>query len=97
MSTTQSVCVYCGSSPGRSPIYLESGRALGHALAEAGLRLVYGGGTRGIMGAVSAGVIEKGGKVTGIIPTFLPRKPRTARRTGWTNCTSSTRCIRAST
>jgi uncharacterized protein (TIGR00730 family) len=74
MTQISSVCVYCGSSNGRSPIYVESGRALGNALAEAGLRLVYGGGTRGIMGAVSAATIAAGGKVTGIIPAFLMSK-----------------------
>jgi uncharacterized protein (TIGR00730 family) len=74
MSTIQSVCVYCGSSTGRSPIYIESGKALGAALAQADLRLVYGGGTRGIMGAVSAAAVAAGGKVTGIIPTFLLSK-----------------------
>ena len=71
MSTIRSVCVYCGSTAGRAPLYMESGRALGRAIAEAGLRLVYGGGTRGIMGAVSDGVVAAGGKVTGIIPRFL--------------------------
>ncbi len=74
MSSIQSVCVYCGSSTGRSPIYIESGEALGTALAAAGLRLIYGGGTRGIMGAVSAAAGAAGGKVTGIIPTFLLSK-----------------------
>ena len=74
MSTIRSVCVYCGSSPGRVPSYVESGRALGAALAAADLRLVYGGGTRGIMGAVSGATIAAGGKVTGIIPAFLLSK-----------------------
>lgn len=71
MNTIRSVCVYCGSSPGADPAYLAAGRALGRALAEAGLRLVYGGGTKGIMGAVSEGALNAGGKVTGIIPQFL--------------------------
>ncbi|KQT88299.1 TIGR00730 family Rossman fold protein [Aurantimonas sp. Leaf443] len=71
MSSIRSVCVYCGSSAGRDPVYVESGRTLGHALAAGGMRLIYGGGTRGIMGAVSDGVIEGGGAVTGIIPRFL--------------------------
>ena len=53
---------------------MESGEALGTALATAGLRLIYGGGTRGIMGAVSAAAVAAGGKVTGIIPTFLLSK-----------------------
>lgn len=67
----QSVCVYCGSQPGRDPAYLAAGRALGKSIAAHGLRLVYGGGTKGIMGAVAAGVLSSGGQVTGIIPEFL--------------------------
>lgn len=74
MSTIRSICVYCGSSPGNSPIYLEAGRALGRAIAEAGLTLVYGGGLKGVMGAVANGAVEAGGHVTGIIPRFLIRK-----------------------
>lgn len=70
----RSICVYCGSQQGRSPEYMEAGRALGRSIAENGLRLVYGGGTRGIMGAVSAGVMSSGGRVTGIIPEFLMDK-----------------------
>ncbi|MDB5526861.1 MAG: family Rossman fold protein [Rhizobium sp.] len=70
----RSICVYCGSQPGRDPSYLEAGRALGKSIAEHGLRLVYGGGTRGIMGAVSSGVMSNGGKVLGIIPEFLMDK-----------------------
>ncbi len=71
MNTIRSVCVYCGSSAGRDPQYLDAGTRLGQAIGEAGIRLVYGGGTRGIMGAVSDGVVAAGGKVTGIIPRFL--------------------------
>lgn len=74
MGSIQSVCVYCGSSPGRDETYRDAGRALGRAMARAGLRLIYGGGTRGVMGAVAEGVIEAGGAVTGIIPRFLIRK-----------------------
>lgn len=74
MSTIRSICVYCGSSPGNSPIYLEAGRLLGTAIAQAGLTLVYGGGLKGIMGAVAKGTIDAGGHVTGIIPRFLIRK-----------------------
>ena len=70
----RSICVYCGSQPGRNPDYMEAGRALGRAIAEHGLKLVYGGGTRGIMGAVSSGVMSAGGRVTGIIPEFLMDK-----------------------
>ena len=71
MSTIHSVCVYCGSSPGRSEEYHQAGYRLGRELAKAGLRLIYGGGARGIMGAVAGGVLDGGGKVTGIIPRFL--------------------------
>jgi uncharacterized protein (TIGR00730 family) len=67
----QSICVYCGSRPGRDPSYIAAGRELGKAIAEHGLRLVYGGGTKGIMGAVASGVLSHGGQVTGIIPEFL--------------------------
>ena len=77
MSTIRSICVYCGSSPGRGEVYLEAGRALGRSIAASGLRLVYGGGTKGIMGAVSAGTREAGGKVMGIIPRFLMNKEAT--------------------
>ena len=71
MSQIRSICVYCGSSTGLNPIYREAGLTLGRSLAEHDIRLVYGGGTRGIMGAVAQGVMEAGGEVTGIIPTFL--------------------------
>ncbi|MBO6902284.1 MAG: TIGR00730 family Rossman fold protein [Rhizobiaceae bacterium] len=74
MSSIQSVCVYCGSSPGSSEIYPEAARTLGRAIAESGLTLVYGAGTRGIMGAVAEGAAQAGGKITGIIPRFLIRK-----------------------
>jgi uncharacterized protein (TIGR00730 family) len=67
----RSICVYCGSRPGRDPSYIAAGRELGKAIAESGLRLVYGGGTKGIMGAVASGVLSNGGQVTGIIPEFL--------------------------
>lgn len=82
MSTIHSVCVYCGSSPGRGDIYLEAGHALGRSLAETGLRLIYGGGTKGIMGAVARGAMENGGKVSGIIPRFLMNKEATEAALG---------------
>jgi uncharacterized protein (TIGR00730 family) len=77
MSKIQSVCVYCGSSLGRSPVYAASARQLGASIAAHGLRLTYGGGTKGIMGAVSQAVLENGGKVLGIIPRFLMNKEAT--------------------
>jgi len=77
MNTIRSVCVYCGSSPGRDEIYAKAGHLLGRSLAKSGLRLVYGGGTKGIMGAVAEGALKAGGKVTGIIPRFLINKEAT--------------------
>ena len=67
MKKVESICVYCGSSNGAAEIYREAGFSLGAAIAEAGLRLVYGGGTRGIMGAVAEGALDRGGKVTGSV------------------------------
>jgi uncharacterized protein (TIGR00730 family) len=77
MNTIRSVCVYCGSSPGRSAVYMKAGHVLGRSIAEAGLRLVYGGGTKGIMGAVADSAMRAGGKVTGIIPRFLVNREAT--------------------
>jgi uncharacterized protein (TIGR00730 family) len=77
MNTIRSVCVYCGSSPGKSEIYVKAGHVLGRAIAKAGLELVYGGGGKGIMGAVADGALRAGGKVTGIIPRFLMTKEAT--------------------
>lgn len=65
------VCVYCGSSPGANPVYIEMAKKFGAKLAEQGIDLVYGGGGIGIMGAVARAVLQGGGKVTGIIPDFL--------------------------
>jgi uncharacterized protein (TIGR00730 family) len=77
MNTIRSVCVYCGSSPGRSAVYMKAGHVLGRSIAGAGLRLVYGGGTKGIMGAVADSAMRAGGKVTGIIPRFLVNREAT--------------------
>jgi uncharacterized protein (TIGR00730 family) len=71
MSKIKTVCVYCGSGPGTNPQFIESAKAFGKALAESGIRLVYGGGSLGIMGAVASSVLDHGGTVTGIIPDFL--------------------------
>jgi uncharacterized protein (TIGR00730 family) len=82
MNDIRSVCVYCGSSPGRDPLYSEEARILGRSIAEHGLRLVYGGGTKGIMGAVADGCMSAGGRVTGIIPRFLMKKEATEQALG---------------
>lgn len=71
MAAIKSVCVYCGSSPGTNPAFMDDATLLGKMLAERGFKLVYGGGTRGLMGAVAQGAHATGGNVTGIIPDFL--------------------------
>jgi uncharacterized protein (TIGR00730 family) len=70
------LCVYCGSSTGLDPAYMAAARALGKALADAGMGLVYGGGNLGLMGEVARTVMADGGHVTGIIPEFLAEKER---------------------
>lgn len=71
MNTIRTVCVYCGSGPGTNPRFVEAAIAFGKTLAEDGIRLVYGGGSIGLMGAVAKSVLDHGGAVTGIIPEFL--------------------------
>jgi uncharacterized protein (TIGR00730 family) len=73
---TRKLCVYCASGPGRDPRYMEAARNLGKALAEAGIGLVYGGGSLGLMGELARAVLAGGGHVTGIIPEFLVNKER---------------------
>ncbi len=73
---SQKLCVYCGSGPGKNPAYMAAARTLGVAMAEAGIGLVYGGGSLGLMGEVAKTVLENGGHVTGIIPQFLGTKER---------------------
>jgi uncharacterized protein (TIGR00730 family) len=68
------VCVYCGSGSGTDPIYAEAARTLGTSLAVAGIGLVYGGGGLGLMGETARATLKAGGRVTGIIPTFLSEK-----------------------
>lgn len=67
----RAVCVYCGSSPGADPVYLETARAVGRTLAERGLGLVYGGARVGLMGAVADAALAAGGEVVGVIPESL--------------------------
>jgi uncharacterized protein (TIGR00730 family) len=71
MAQLRSICVYCGSNDGRLPEYAASAERLGRDMAEAGVRLVYGGGSVGLMGIVARSVLAHGGQVTGIIPQFL--------------------------
>jgi uncharacterized protein (TIGR00730 family) len=65
------VCVFCGSSPGARQVYADAAVAMGRALLDRGLGLVYGGGSVGLMGIVARTVAEAGGEVIGVIPRFL--------------------------
>lgn len=76
ISKVQSVCVYCGSGSGLNPAYALAARKFGKALADHGIRLVYGGGSLGLMGEVAKSCLGAGGKVTGIIPEFLGAKEK---------------------
>jgi uncharacterized protein (TIGR00730 family) len=73
------VCVYCGSNPGTDPVFAEAARTLGRSLAEAGVGLVYGGGGLGLMGEIARAAMDHGGRVTGIIPSFLTEKEHMMR------------------
>ena len=71
MAEFQSLCVFCGSKPGLNPAFEVESRRLGTLMAKRGMRLVYGGGRIGLMGAVADSVAAGGGEVVGIIPEFL--------------------------
>ena len=66
-----SLCVFCGASPGNKAIYIDTASSFGAELGRHGVHLVYGGGKSGLMGCVADSVLEAGGKVTGIIPNYL--------------------------
>jgi uncharacterized protein (TIGR00730 family) len=80
MITIKTVCVYCGSGAGTNPRFIEAASDLGKTFAENGIRLVYGGGSVGMMGAVARAVLDHGGSVTGIIPDFLTTREHTLNR-----------------
>jgi uncharacterized protein (TIGR00730 family) len=67
----QSLCVFCGSRQGLDPAYTKAARLLGTMLAEANIRLIFGGGHVGLMGVVSNAALEAGGDVIGVIPRSL--------------------------
>jgi uncharacterized protein (TIGR00730 family) len=71
-----SICVFCGSSDAADPAFLAAARTLGQALARADLKLIYGGGGVGLMGACARGAHEAKGRVLGIIPDFLMGRER---------------------
>lgn len=80
MSVIRTICVYCGSGPGTDPAFVATARDLGKILAENRIRLVYGGGSLGLMGAVATSVLDHGGEVTGIIPEFLTDREKKLNR-----------------
>ena len=65
------ICVYCGSSNGRDPVYASAARALATALLENGISLVYGGADKGTMGIIADAMLQGGGEVHGVIPKLL--------------------------
>ena len=80
MNEIKTVCVYCGSGSGSNPRFVEAAIALGKVFAENNIRLVYGGGSVGLMGAVAKSVLDHGGSVTGIIPDFLRARENSLTR-----------------
>lgn len=78
--TLSSVCVLCGSREGNDPAYRSAAVALGSLMAERGVRLIYGAGSIGLMGAVADSVLANGGEVIGVIPDFLVRHEVAHRR-----------------
>src|SRR5215468_6774396 len=78
-SKIRKICVYCGSGPGTDPAFIESARAFGAILAKNGVRLVFGGGAVGMMGAIAKSVLDHGGAVTGVIPEFLVSREHAMR------------------
>jgi uncharacterized protein (TIGR00730 family) len=79
MSKINALCVYCGSSPGTDPAFATAAHAFGKILAENKVRLIYGGGSVGLMGTLAHAVLDHGGEVTGVIPEFLTRRERPRR------------------
>lgn len=73
MGVVRSVCVFCGSKVGRNPEYHSAARQFGEILGNARVRLVFGGGSIGLMGVVADAALAAGGKVHGVIPAFLDR------------------------
>jgi len=80
MTKIKTICVYCGSGPGTNHHFIEAAIAFGKILAGNGIRLVYGGGSIGLMGAIATSVLDHGGTVTGIIPDFLTARENALTR-----------------
>src|SRR3977135_1128516 len=80
MNKIKTVCVYCGSGPGTNPHFVEGAHTRGKIFAENSVRLVYGGGSIGLMGAIAKSTLDHGGSVTGIIPEFLTARENALAR-----------------
>ena len=74
------VCVFCAAADGARPEYLQAASDLGKLLVDQGIELVYGGGGRGLMGAVAESVLARGGKAVGVITRFLVDKELAHKR-----------------
>lgn len=79
MQDFKQIAVFCGSSAGEKEIYTEKAVQLGKAISAAGHTLVYGGGSRGLMGAIADSVFESGGRVVGVLPEIF-NDPRIVRK-----------------
>ena len=71
MSNLKRLAVYCGSAPGSNPVFADAARATARAMVARGVDLVYGGGRLGLMGLIADSVLERGGRVDGVIPEAL--------------------------
>ncbi|MDG4574704.1 MAG: TIGR00730 family Rossman fold protein [Defluviicoccus sp.] len=80
ITSTRSLCVFCGSREGSDPAYREAAIRLGVLMARRGVRLIYGGGSIGLMGVVADAVLAEGGEAVGVIPDFLMRSEHGHRR-----------------
>jgi uncharacterized protein (TIGR00730 family) len=70
----KNIAVFCGSKDGYNEVYREAAYELGATLAARGIKIIYGGAKVGLMGALADGVLQNGGKITGVIPAFLKTK-----------------------
>ncbi|MBX3514226.1 MAG: TIGR00730 family Rossman fold protein [Xanthobacteraceae bacterium] len=76
MAEIKTICVFCGSSPGRSGKFIDDAKAFGTLLGKEKIHLVFGGGGVGLMGTVARAARDSGSEVTGIIPRFLVNRER---------------------
>jgi uncharacterized protein (TIGR00730 family) len=70
-SITPAIAVFCGSKNGLNPIFMEHAASIGSGLAAAGFSIIYGGGNKGLMGALANAMLKGGGLITGVIPKVL--------------------------